>query len=343
MTRAIRIIGSGLAGIHLAWALHMRGVHFELIGQDRAYPAWQASAGIINPVTGKRVVKSWNIDALLPFAQKRYAEVGQKIGVPSHYHNIPLKRFFRPNSDEIERLNDRLSDPDYTAYLSSKNCDELGFKINQAAWVDVSTFVEESRAYFLAKGLFFDDFMEYSSIERWQAKSERLAIFCEGAQGTENPWFHWLDYRISRGDVVDFKTKAKLPSLLINKEKWMLPLGPNVGRMGSTYTWDNLLAPPDSRRPDELFQSLNSSIPALNEAEVTTHRVGIRPGTNDSRPYVGEHPRQPGIFILNGFGSKGASQSPWCAEALVNHMLDWAAIPQDIDVQRRVKFARGRL
>src|SRR6202022_4017916 len=41
----------------------------------------KAAAGIINPVTGRRIVKTWMIDELMPFAQQAYAEIGEALGI----------------------------------------------------------------------------------------------------------------------------------------------------------------------------------------------------------------------------------------------------------------------
>jgi len=46
------------------------------------YPgaASKIASGVINPVTGRRVVSTWMIDELLSFAHKAYNEIGYAIG-----------------------------------------------------------------------------------------------------------------------------------------------------------------------------------------------------------------------------------------------------------------------
>ena len=72
----------------------------DRLSADFGLPAWKASAGIINPVTGKRVVKSWNIDTLLPFAIARYQTIAEALGTSSCYKPQPLVRYFRGDADD---------------------------------------------------------------------------------------------------------------------------------------------------------------------------------------------------------------------------------------------------
>ena len=112
----VLIVGAGLAGVHLAWALRERSLPFDIISHDFGRPAWRASAGIINPITGKRVVKSWNIDTLLPAAVARYDQIAATLDVPNHFTPKALLRYFRGDDDEIARLHERLNDPEYRPY-----------------------------------------------------------------------------------------------------------------------------------------------------------------------------------------------------------------------------------
>ena len=348
----ILIIGAGLAGLHLAWSLHLRQRPFTIISCDFGKPAWQASAGIINPVTGKRVVKSWRIDDLLHFAIERYKTVAKKMETESAYHATPLVRYFRGDPDEVSRFEERRTDPDYADYLQSPALSgNSGFEIAQSGWVDVQAFVEDSRRYFASLGCLEDALkqIDLSALEfgddgiSWNGKIWSHIVFCEGYHGQDNPFFDWLDYRISRGDVLDFEADFELPQKILNREKWVLPLGTTHGRTGSTYAWENMDAAPDVADAQPMLEAWTDHLPRLPEAKITQHRVGVRPGTNDSKPYAGPHPLDERICILNGFGSKGASQSPWCAEQLVEFLVSGQALPKEIDPARRLKFLKEPL
>ena len=70
-------------------------------------------------------------------------------------------------------------------------------------------------------------------------------VFAEGYKGMNNPYFDWLDYRISRGDVVDFSSPVELPEHILNREKWILPFTKDTGRTGSSYAWEDIEKEPD--------------------------------------------------------------------------------------------------
>ena len=348
----ILIIGAGLAGLHLAWSLYSRNQQFKIVTHDFGKPAWKASAGIINPVTGKRVVKSWKIDTLLPVAVDRYEQIATYLKKPSAYHSIQLTRYFRDDPDERVRFFERCADPDYSAYLKQTASREAeSFEIAQSGWVDVQAFVEESRNFFAETGHILSAPQPVDAYRLsldndpliWENQTWSHIVFCEGYQGQSNPYFNWLDYRISRGDVIDFSTHCELPNWILNREKWVLPLSRNHGRTGSTYSWERLESEPKIEEAMPLLDAWDDLLPTLPKATITQHRVGIRPGTNDSKPYAGPHPLEPRLCILNGFGSKGASQSPWCAERLADYLIQRVSLPKEIDPARRLKFLKTSL
>jgi hypothetical protein len=78
----VRIVGQGLAGTLLAWACESAGIRFQLIDPGHATAASRVGAGIINPITGQRLVKSWRVDELLGPAEAMYRAVERELGVP---------------------------------------------------------------------------------------------------------------------------------------------------------------------------------------------------------------------------------------------------------------------
>ena len=90
------IIGQGLAGSLLAWELIKRKQQVIIVDNGEIN-ASQVAAGLINPVTGMRFVKSFDVDLLLPFAKNSYQQLTQyfqqdfiiKLGISKmHYFSI---------------------------------------------------------------------------------------------------------------------------------------------------------------------------------------------------------------------------------------------------------------
>ena len=79
------IVGQGISGTFLSWYLHKAGRSFIVIDNNDGSSSSRVAAGIINPVTGRRVVKTWMIDEIMPFAVNAYEEMGASVRRQSHY------------------------------------------------------------------------------------------------------------------------------------------------------------------------------------------------------------------------------------------------------------------
>ena len=75
------IIGQGICGTWLSWYLKKENKQFLVIDNNLNDSASRVAAGIINPVTGRRIVTTWMIDELIPFAWEAYNEIGLELEV----------------------------------------------------------------------------------------------------------------------------------------------------------------------------------------------------------------------------------------------------------------------
>ena len=95
----ILIVGQGLAGTMLGWELERAGISFVIADSGHASAATSAAAGIINPITGRRLVKSWRIETLLPEARAVYHDFEAELGV-TLWRDMRVRRLF---GDDRER------------------------------------------------------------------------------------------------------------------------------------------------------------------------------------------------------------------------------------------------
>ncbi len=346
------IVGQGLAGSLLGWELIHRGARICIVDTQTEHAAYPVAAGILNPVTGKRIVKSWNVDAYLPLARDTYQTLEKAFGQP-YFTPQQLIRIFQ-DPEEIQLWEERKADPEYADWLGDRfECGHFGehqedpfgsFEIHQAGWLAVADLVEQLRRHFLSRDMLVDSKFAYGDLElangdtglRWNGVSAQKVIFCEGYKGAENPWFAWLDFRLSKGEVLDIKTDYALPDYIINRGKWVLPTGPYSARVGATYGWSGLESGPSITGMAEIMKALRSL--SGSRYPVTGHRAGIRPGTNDSKPYLGLHPLDSRLGILNGLGSKGSLLGPAMAHALSNFLVNGEALDEEIRIDRRLRF-----
>src|ERR1044071_3005463 len=87
------IVGQGIAGTMLAWFLKKNNKSFIIIDRFSASSSSQVAAGIIHPITGRRIVKTWMADTLIPFAKKTYQEMEEFFSVEkgnSFFHPLPV-------------------------------------------------------------------------------------------------------------------------------------------------------------------------------------------------------------------------------------------------------------
>ena len=75
------VIGQGICGTFLSRELQKANQSFIVIDESRPFTASKAASGIINPVTGRRIVKTWMIDKLLEFIIPAYTELGNELGI----------------------------------------------------------------------------------------------------------------------------------------------------------------------------------------------------------------------------------------------------------------------
>ncbi|MGZ0707966.1 NAD(P)/FAD-dependent oxidoreductase [Coraliomargarita sp. W4R53] len=343
------IVGAGLAGCLLAWRFHQAGERFLLIGSSSMPAAVDVAAGVINPVTGRWMTKTWNFDQLLPEAKATYHVIEQEFGIQV-FHPIPEIRFCQ-NADDIKRLGRRLRNPRYQDVLSrfyeageaapDFNDSHGSFGIEQAAYVDLPKLVNTLRTAFTDWGLFRDETFLHSELQAspsgWQYQDlcAPKVIFCEGAIGRNNPWFNGLALQPAKGETLLCRCPTlQLPRKLYHHKKWLLPYPDGSFRIGATYDEADLSETPTAACREELLAAAHEALKESHSIEVTAHMAGVRPSTTDSRPIIGAHPTESGLYVLNGLGSKGASTGPAMSQQLAAHILTAAPIDPEVDIAR---------
>ena len=83
-----------------------------------------------------------------------------------------------------------------------------------------------------------------------------------------------------------------------------------------------------------LLRVAHEALKEPHQIEVTDHLTGIRPGTVDSRPIIGAHPTELGLYLINGLGSKGASSAPLMTQQLTEHILRKSPIENEVNIAR---------
>src|SRR5690348_975922 len=101
MTRVdFAIVGRGLAGTALARHLLRRGKRVLVIDRGGESSS-RVAAGLVTPVTGKRLARSWRWDELYPAAVAYYRDFEREAGEVV-FHQRPAVRLFASAEERAE-------------------------------------------------------------------------------------------------------------------------------------------------------------------------------------------------------------------------------------------------
>ncbi len=341
------VVGQGLAGSLLAWNLMRRGERVLVIDKQREDSASMVAAGIINPVTGPRLVQSWRLEELLSAARSTYRSLEKELK-DRFYTEIELVRLFR--SEEERRVwMSKKSQSGTNRYLGSMRSagwkpalvdDPYGsFCPGGSGHLAVPKLLNGMRKFLLAEGSILDSHFTYSDLKpssdgvQWGDWEAERIVFCEGHQASENPFFRNLPFKSSKGEILEVEAEeGSLPRAIINRGKWILPLGGDRYRAGSTFSWNRLDTKPTVKGKSEILNALGEFIKA--PLDPRDHRAGIRPTMKDLRPVMGAHSTYPQISIFNGLASKGVLNAPHFADHFASYLMKTEKLDPDVDLRR---------
>jgi glycine/D-amino acid oxidase-like deaminating enzyme len=315
--------------------------------------AYKVAAGLINPVTGRWMTKSWNFDQLLPEAEAMYRSIEKTLDIEI-YHSLSELRFCQ-NTDDVKRVSRRLRNRRYQDVLGEFHepgsgtydfNDSYGcFEIKKAAYVDLPKLVTSLQDTFFQNNQFRDEYFDHSELKKvgstWRYRDifAEDVTFCEGAAHSKNPWFSQVPLTPIKGETLHCKSRTlELAKKLIHHKKWILPYPDGSFRIGATYDESDNDAAPTKAGKEVLLAAACAALKKSHDIETISHKAGIRPSTSDSKPIVGAHPDQRGLYLLNGLGSKGATSGPSMAKLLTGHILDGSQIDTEVDLKRFITY-----
>jgi len=215
------------------------------------------------------------------------------------------------------------------------------FRIEGAAYVDLPLFVETLRSHLEKEDRYEDQNFDYGRLARnedgwtYDGNCYERVIFCEGAALKENPWFRKLPMTPAKGETLLCRSEGlALKEELVHHGKWLLPYPDGAFRIGATYDEDDLSPDATVAAKEELSGAFHAMTEKSHPLQIIDQPAGIRPSTKDARPFLGGHPAEPGLYIFNGLGSKGASLAPTLSRELVDFIFENKALDPETDIQR---------
>ena len=339
------ILGQGLAGTALAWQLRHRGRSVLVVDREADCSASRIAAGLITPVTGKRLTKSWRWDELYPAAVAFYCQLETELSA-KFFHERESLRLFRNEveRDEFHRragsLLAGLVRPEVSFRRSWFDAPFGGFAMS-AARLDVPRYLDLSREHFRTHNAYLRADIDPSHDIELFASSIRLAklgvearsvIFCRGFTSVPDPWFARIQFNAAKGEILTLRIPTLAEERVVHCGVWLAPLGEERFLAGSTYIWDQLDSLPTAEGRAEIETRLRAFLRL--PYEVIDHRAAVRPVIDAGFPVLGRHPEFPQLAYFNGLGSKGSLLAPFFANQLAANLCGEGEIDSEVDVRK---------
>ena len=341
------IIGQGLAGTWLSYHLLKLGKTLLVIDKFQENSASNVASGIINPITGRKLVKSWQVDTLLPFAKQAYQELEKKLN-QQFWYDKKIVWHIQDNA----LLNDfmgRSATLGYEKYIGKigRKTDLKGFtnslayaEIEQAAQVNTSKLIACYRKFLQKNDLLISEKMNYEELHLqensvvWRDVKAKKVIFCEGYKMLENPFFNYLPLTPVKGEMLVIEAEhLELHEKMSKKKRFVVPWQKeNQYWLGSSYIRKYKNELPTENERNMLTEDLKNMINV--PYKILSHRAAIRPTNLHRKPFLGLHPKYKQLGIFNGLGTKGVSLSPFYAEHLVGFLENQKTLQNEVNIDR---------
>jgi glycine oxidase len=340
------IVGQGLAGSLLACLLRMQRKRVLVIDNAHRTAASLSAAGIINPITGKRLNRPYLIDQLLEHAFVIYPQVERFLGA-AFFRRRKVLRLLECEAEQ-RQWRERLATGEYAKYIGSIDCPPFsykgpwlgGFEIAQAAQLDVPAFLRRANSVLATEDALLESEFDYEELRfsphavHWRQRTAKAVIFCEGYKLNRNPFFKSIQLNPAKGELLTLRAPGFDDDRIIQRGKWLYRASADELKAGTTYRWDQLDETPTIAGRKEIEDSIRQF--ANIDYKVVDHRAGVRPVIRvDNRPVIGTHPENNRIAIFNGLGSKGALQAPFAAVQLISYLERSQTIHPEFDVCRK--------
>ena len=341
------IAGQGLAGSILAWYL-IRSNRKVLVVEDSSLPsATSVASGLMHPVTGRRIVKSWRADEFIPNAVKLYRDIEKELNT-RFFYDTPILEIYHDHGNRNDWMNRSVTSGIGEFIGKDFHADELpqslkaplgALELKMTGWLNATTFKSEMKKWLISQNAFQESTIDYHSLEKRNEVFTHDAITfdklidCKGYFSAQSKSWSYLPFNPAKGEEIVFTSDADLWKEFIYHNTFkIIPIENNEYRFGATYAWNDTSYEITSEAREKLINGLASLLDA--SFEVSGQRAGIRPSTKDRRPLMGEHPIEKNHFLFNGLGSKGVSAAPTLAKEMHDLLLNEKKINPEYSLER---------
>jgi glycine/D-amino acid oxidase-like deaminating enzyme len=337
------IIGQGLVGTWMSYHLDLAGVSYKVINDPNCKSATSVASGVINPVTGRRIVQTWLIETILPFAVEHYKGIEKKLNI-NIIKTAPIL-LIHPSEQMKDSFDYRMTHENVYLFTQDNSKWTPYFKapfgtgaIDECYWMDLNLMTKHWEKYLQEQDKLIKDYFDCKDMlinengVSWKNIEADKIIFCDGLNTMNHPYFAPLPFSPNKGEALIIKVPG-LPNKHIYKNNIsIVPWHGDLFWVGSSYEWSFQDENPTAGFKEKMIQSLNQFMEL--PYEIVDHLVGIRPANTQRRPFVGTHPNYSQLAICNGMGTKGCSLAPYFTHQLMENLEYKKPIEPEADINR---------
>ncbi|MDX1253167.1 MAG: glycine oxidase ThiO [Gammaproteobacteria bacterium] len=136
-----------------------------------------------------------------------------------------------------------------------------------------------------------------------------------------------LDVAPVRGQMIMFHARPGVVSrIVLSQGRYLIPRRDGRVLAGSTVEHAGFDKSATAEALAQLRQAAVALVPALARYDVERHWAGLRPGSPEGVPFIGEHPQVRGLFVNAGHFRNGVVMGPASARLLADLMQRRAPI-----------------
>ncbi len=328
----ILIVGQGIAGTVLCASALQHNIKIRVIDSGLANSASFVSSGLINPLTGRNLSKSWMIDELLDYARKFYTQLEILLD-QSLFQETEIKR----KIPGVKEENDWLclaGTCDYASYFPEQvpqkmdasvfEADSKSLSVKNGLLIYIQKLLESFREYLQKNKLILQEAFQYDELlmeenhSVYHDQTYDFVIFSEGAGALNNPFFNEVTIQANKGQclILELELPGQIP---VVSPGILTPYANKLAYLGSTYERDKTDRKGDVEGKAVLRNIMREMISI--DPKILEHKAGIRATTPDRKPHIGRHHTYKNLILFNGLGTKGLSLAPYFANHLFDHIL----------------------
>jgi glycine/D-amino acid oxidase-like deaminating enzyme len=317
------IVGQGIAGTLLADRLIHSGKRVAIIDQGLYASATAIAAGLMEPLSGRKLAKAWEAETVFPYALSYYEVLEKRLGISLLQH-VPVTRYFSEEQSLLWEKKQKYFDAFPWTLVMPSPAAPYGGVCMAGAVVKTTRVLAVMRARFRRLGLLHERAVSFPETllvadNPYGVWGDRVVCTAGVGIATMDIWKH-LKLQYSAGEVLCLRHRMTPPltTVLHDKKLWHVPYSSGQIRIGATYRplLSSAVQIEGALTLQAYMRNLGIQVPSYRQHIYAGGRcLGI-----DGKFIVAEHPRVSGLWAFTGLGSKGVMLAPYLTAGLVERL-----------------------